>query len=235
MNHRQAIKLTPIDHSSLPLRLIHLARSLHSRFTRHGEDGDLDQAIVNYRRATELTPVDHIDLPSWLDNLASSLYLRLTRHGKDEDLEQVVANYTGPLKVAHIPLRQPSVCFLAAQFNPLILILQLLRRSSKFPKVEAVLALWIQSCARDKISLSDVVIRDKARATARELGIPENNFKDSSRWFQNFKVRHGIRKGSLATPKGRRGNFANLATSSQHRQARMSTTTWPLTVPVASL
>jgi hypothetical protein len=54
MNYRQAIELAPIGHSDLPSLLNGLATSLNSRFSRHGNDADLEEAITHYRQAIEL-------------------------------------------------------------------------------------------------------------------------------------------------------------------------------------
>jgi len=43
--------------------------------------------------------------------------------------------------------------------------------------------------------LSDNLIRTKAKETARSLQIPDERFKASSGWVENFKHRHNIRKG----------------------------------------
>ena len=50
-------------------------------------------------------------------------------------------------------------------------------------------------CTDDKIVMTDAMIRNKAREISRNLGWPEERFKASSGWVENFKHRHGIRKG----------------------------------------
>lgn len=45
------------------------------------------------------------------------------------------------------------------------------------------------------ITLSDSLIRNKARDIAKALRISEDKFKASSGWVENFKHRHGIRRG----------------------------------------
>lgn len=44
-------------------------------------------------------------------------------------------------------------------------------------------------------TLSDSLIRNKARDIAKALRISEDKFKASSGWVENFKHRHGIRRG----------------------------------------
>lgn len=42
------------------------------------------------------------------------------------------------------------------------------------------------------------MIRDQAKAVANSLGINSDKFKASPGWIENFKHRHGIRKGIWA-------------------------------------
>jgi hypothetical protein len=44
-------------------------------------------------------------------------------------------------------------------------------------------------------SITDQMIRTQAKQYARELAIPEDKFKASSGWVENFKHRHNIRRG----------------------------------------
>lgn len=68
-------------------------------------------------------------------------------------------------------------------------------RPSKFPEVEEELVKWLVETQRSKTVLSDAMIRAKAKETARDLHIPDDKFKASSGWVENFKHRHGIRGG----------------------------------------
>lgn len=45
------------------------------------------------------------------------------------------------------------------------------------------------------MTLTDQLLRTTALAVARDLRIPEDKFKASSGWLENFKHRHGIRNG----------------------------------------
>jgi hypothetical protein len=47
------------------------------------------------------------------------------------------------------------------------------------------------------VQLTDSVIRNKAKEVAKQLQIPEDKFKASSGWVENFKHRHGIRRGQF--------------------------------------
>jgi hypothetical protein len=68
-------------------------------------------------------------------------------------------------------------------------------RPSKFPEVEEQLQKWLQEMKRDSVMFTDAMIRQKAKETAKKLHIPDNMFKASSGWVENFKHRHGIRGG----------------------------------------
>lgn len=54
---------------------------------------------------------------------------------------------------------------------------------------------WLKECHVTKTIFTDALIREKARALAKEMDWPEEKFKASSGWVENFKHRHGIRKG----------------------------------------
>lgn len=66
---------------------------------------------------------------------------------------------------------------------------------SKFPEVEEELVKWLIEVTEGKQVLTDAAIRTKAKEVARILQIPEDKFKASSGWIENFKHRHGIRRG----------------------------------------
>lgn len=68
-------------------------------------------------------------------------------------------------------------------------------RPSKFPEVEASLVTWLEQCRVTKTLISDVMIRTKAKEAAKIMDIGEDKFKASAGWVENFKHRHGIKKG----------------------------------------
>ncbi|KAF9242582.1 hypothetical protein BU15DRAFT_72698 [Melanogaster broomeanus] len=68
-------------------------------------------------------------------------------------------------------------------------------RPSKFPEVEGELVNWLVKMKQQNTLLTDALIRNKAKETARNLQIPDERFKASSGWVENFKHRHNIRKG----------------------------------------
>ncbi|KAJ6557384.1 centromere binding protein B [Mycena vulgaris] len=68
-------------------------------------------------------------------------------------------------------------------------------RPSKFPEIEEDMVKWLLECRDTNTVLSDSMIRNKAKEVARDLGIPEERFKASSGWIENFKHRHGVRAG----------------------------------------
>jgi hypothetical protein len=58
--------------------------------------------------------------------------------------------------------------------------------------------LWLQEHHKDgiaTITLSDQLIRNKAREIARSMNIGDDKFKASSGWIENFKHRHNIKRG----------------------------------------
>ncbi|KAJ6512180.1 CenpB-DNA-bind-domain-containing protein [Mycena vitilis] len=68
-------------------------------------------------------------------------------------------------------------------------------RPSKFPEIEEDMVKWLLQCSDANTVLSDSMIRNKAKEIARDLGIPDERFKASSGWIENFKHRHGVRAG----------------------------------------
>ncbi|ESK94941.1 centromere binding protein b [Moniliophthora roreri MCA 2997] len=82
-------------------------------------------------------------------------------------------------------------------------------RPSKFPEIESSMLSWLHSLHSTAIQgngnspnfpkksplLSDTRLREKALSLAKEFQIPEDKFKASSGWVENFKHRHGIRNG----------------------------------------
>ncbi|KAK7056712.1 hypothetical protein VNI00_002429 [Paramarasmius palmivorus] len=80
-------------------------------------------------------------------------------------------------------------------------------RPSKFPEIESSMLSWLHSLhsthdnggnpsvSKKSPLLSDTKLREKALSLAREFQIPEDKFKASSGWVENFKHRHGIRNG----------------------------------------
>lgn len=70
-------------------------------------------------------------------------------------------------------------------------------RPSKFPALEKRLLIILKQCTKDKVHLTDQLIRSKAREVAKDIGISDDKFKASSGWVENFKHRHNIRRGVL--------------------------------------
>lgn len=85
------------------------------------------------------------------------------------------------------------------RYNSCILALDalfiLIVRPSKFPFIERNMQEWIVQCHNHNVIMTDALIRNKARDIAKSLEWPEEKFKASSGWVENFKHRHGIRKG----------------------------------------
>ncbi|RDX50295.1 CenpB-DNA-bind-domain-containing protein [Lentinus brumalis] len=68
-------------------------------------------------------------------------------------------------------------------------------RPSKFPTLERHLEDWVKLASKTGKTLTDSVLRQKAREIGDEMGYTTEKFKASSGWLENFKHRHGIRRG----------------------------------------
>jgi hypothetical protein len=79
--------------------------------------------------------------------------------------------------------------------RPIAHVIFLQHRPSKFPAIEQELVEWLYEATRQHIQLTDASIRAQAKQVAQKLRISEDKFKASSGWIENFKHRHGIRKG----------------------------------------
>ncbi|GFW32801.1 tigger transposable element-derived protein 4 [Trichonephila clavipes] len=65
------------------------------------------------------------------------------------------------------------------------------KRVSKgnFPRLEQCLVSWMRQCRGQNIPMGDSLLKEKAKAFAKELGI---EFSVSEGWLTNFKKRYGI-------------------------------------------
>ena len=89
-------------------------------------------------------------------------------------------------------------------------------RHSKFPEIEADLEPWLEECHSKQTVITDSLIRAKAKEVAQRLHIPEERFKASSGWIENFKLRQGIKSGKL-TGDGKDARLRNIyAAINQH-------------------
>jgi Tc5 transposase DNA-binding domain len=61
--------------------------------------------------------------------------------------------------------------------------------------LEEELLKWLDEYSRRNLPITDNSIRQRARGIARLRNIPEDKFKASSGWIENFKSRHNIRRG----------------------------------------
>ncbi|KAI9061331.1 CenpB-DNA-bind-domain-containing protein [Trametes sanguinea] len=68
-------------------------------------------------------------------------------------------------------------------------------RPSKFPELEYRLAQWVKTVSKNGTVLSDALLRQRAREIGDSQGYTADKFKASSGWLENFKHRHGIRRG----------------------------------------
>ena len=68
-------------------------------------------------------------------------------------------------------------------------------RPSKFPSLERRLEEWVKIASKAGKTLTDSVLRQKARELGDEMGYTADKFKASSGWLENFEHHHGIRRG----------------------------------------
>jgi hypothetical protein len=67
------------------------------------------------------------------------------------------------------------------------------RSKGKFPDIERALSVWAKNTRKQGITLTDVMIREKARFFASSLGISDSNFKvNSSTWLEKFKHKNNV-------------------------------------------
>jgi hypothetical protein len=75
---------------------------------------------------------------------------------------------------------------------------------------------WLEECHSKQTVITDSLIRAKAKEVAQRLHIPEERFKASSGWIENFKLRQGIKSGKL-TGDGKDARLRNVyAAINQH-------------------
>jgi hypothetical protein len=67
------------------------------------------------------------------------------------------------------------------------------RSKGKFPDIERALSVWAKNTRKSGITLTDVMIREKARFFALSLGISDNHFKaNSASWLEKFKHKNNM-------------------------------------------
>nr|VWO94898.1 HTH CENPB-type domain-containing protein [Ganoderma boninense] len=83
--------------------------------------------------------------------------------------------------------------WLSVSPNEKVLVAKL--RPSKFPMLEGRLEDWVKNASKAGKVLTDQLLRKKAREFGDAMGFTQDKFKASSGWLENFKHRHGIRRG----------------------------------------
>ena len=67
------------------------------------------------------------------------------------------------------------------------------RSKGKFPDIERALSVWAKNTRKQGITLTDAMIREKARFFATSLGISECHFKaNSAAWLEKFKHKNSV-------------------------------------------
>lgn len=70
------------------------------------------------------------------------------------------------------------------------------RSKGKFPDIERALSVWAKNTRKQGITLTDVMIREKARFFATSLGISDSHFKaNSASWLEKFKHKNNVHPG----------------------------------------
>ncbi|KAA8912755.1 hypothetical protein FN846DRAFT_773122 [Sphaerosporella brunnea] len=93
------------------------------------------------------------------------------------------------------------------------------RSKGKFPDIERALSVWAKNTRKQGITLTDAMIREKARFFASSLGISDTNFKvNSSTWLEKFKHKNNVhpngRGRSESDVTGIRGRPSHTRTNS---------------------
>lgn len=73
-------------------------------------------------------------------------------------------------------------------------------RPSKFPDVERMMGMWARDESSKNVTLTDNLIREKAKQIAKDFGLTEDQFKASSGWLEKFKDRNAIKRGKIMDP-----------------------------------
>ena len=68
---------------------------------------------------------------------------------------------------------------------------QLVRRQSSFPNIEEALSLWVENAVSDKVTLTDSILREKARKFA--VLFNNREFGATNGWLEGFKKRNNLK------------------------------------------
>ena len=66
-----------------------------------------------------------------------------------------------------------------------------------FPQIEDQLFTWIDAMRRANLTVAPSLAIEKAKQIAAALSIPEDDFKASWQWLQNFRTRKGLQESLL--------------------------------------
>lgn len=67
-------------------------------------------------------------------------------------------------------------------------------REVKFPLLEHAMSLWVENVTAGGVTLTDLLIKEKARIFAQALNIQECELLFSNGWLEKFKKRNNIRR-----------------------------------------
>lgn len=67
------------------------------------------------------------------------------------------------------------------------------RSKGKFPDIERALAVWAKNTRKQGTTLTDMMIREKAKFFATSVGISDSHFKANSQgWLEKFKQKNNL-------------------------------------------
>ena len=67
-------------------------------------------------------------------------------------------------------------------------------REVKFPLLDHAMSLWVENVTAGGVTLTDLLIKEKARIFAQALNIQENELVFSNGWLEKFKKRNNIKR-----------------------------------------
>ena len=74
------------------------------------------------------------------------------------------------------------------------------RRQSSFPNIEEALSLWVENAASDKVTLTDLILKEKAKKFA--VLFDNCEFGATNGWLEGFKKRNNL---NLTKSEGKQG------------------------------
>ncbi|GES89798.1 CENP-B homolog protein 2-like [Rhizophagus clarus] len=67
-------------------------------------------------------------------------------------------------------------------------------REAKFPSLDHTMSLWVENAIARGVTLTDLLIKEKARVFAQVFNIQESELVFSNGWLEKFKKRNNIQR-----------------------------------------